>query len=242
MPQLIRTPEQIFREEAKSIYVIQFKNYDDDESGESAEDCEDKKISASEEIKAWIAKNLPGTLIEPMGPSEHSGWIIGYFGDLRIDFPEDGLKQFCAKWEAPDGASVDDRFQCYLMPYQRWFEEYGHYVPSNQQPITIGVTVWIDTPIGFIYHQLDENVSVDRHPAKPADLWMHAVRLWPELKEMVFCKLTHGTIRRNADKTSWEVWYSDEPMSSYEFTDKRQAALREWFRLPAGVEILNEWG
>lgn len=237
MPQLIRTPEEIFRAEAKDIYVIRFQDYENDKS------------IASKEIEAWISTNLPGTLVEPLAPSEYSGWIIGYFGDLRIDFSEDGLGKFCARWETPEGKSIDDSFQCYLMPYQAWFEKYGHYVPSKQPPTYIGVTAWIDTPIGFIYHQLndEDTAKLKRnergwHPANPRDLWVNALRLWPELKDIELSKLAYGRIHRYIDNDLWVVSYSDNLFSKYEFTDERKAALREWFKLPIDVKIQNEWG
>jgi hypothetical protein len=228
MPQLIRTPEEIFREEAKDIYLIRFKG-------------EKRKSAASKEIEAWITTNLPGTLIEPLAPSEHSGWIEGYFGDLRIDFSEDGLKQFCDRWETPDGASIDARFQCYLMPYREWLEKHGHYMPSNLQPTYIGITVWIDTPIGIIYHQLDEESIENYHPAKAPDLWMNAVRLWPELKDVNFDDLPYGNISRYSDMASWVVIYSDPIKNGNEFTKKQKAVLREWFNLPKGIKMRNEW-
>lgn len=231
MPYLIRTPEDIFRTEAKDIYLIRFRNY------------KDKEPAASKEIKKWIATNLPGTHVEPLAPSEHSGWITGYFGDLRVDFSQEGLEKFCARWETPEGKSTDRRFQCYVMPYQEWFEKYGHYVPTNQPPSSIGITVWIDTPIGFIYHQLTEEEAAGLekglHPAKPRDLWMHAIRQWPELKEVDIDKQTYGEICRYPD-ASWGVIYSDDPINR--FTDERKAALREWFKLPVGTEIVNEFG
>ena len=229
MPQLIRTPEEIFREEAKDIYFIRFKD-------------EEPQSAASTEIETWITTNLPGTLIEPLAPSEHSGWIAGYFGDLRIDFSEDGLRQFCDRWEMPDGASVDGRFQCYLVPYQVWLEKHCHYMPSNLQPTYIGITVWIDTPIGILYHQLDEASIENNHPAKARDLWMNAGQMWPELKDVNFDDLPYGKIVRTLDKTSWIVIYSDINLrSGLEFTDERKAALREWFNLPKDIKMKGEW-
>ena len=57
MPQLIRTPEEIFRAEAKDIYFIAIK---DDKGQESP---------AWGEIQEWLKSNLPDTRVEMMAPS-----------------------------------------------------------------------------------------------------------------------------------------------------------------------------
>lgn len=79
-------------------------------------------------IQDWLQANVPNSRVEMMSPSESSRWISGYFGALRVDFSESDLATFCARWETPDGGSVDPRFQCFLMPYKTWYEKQAKYV------------------------------------------------------------------------------------------------------------------
>ena len=96
MPQLIRTPEQIFREEEKNIYMIRFTTAGDEEDIFSSTS---ESFPGRDEILAWLKENTPGAHVEPLAPSEKSGYLCGYFGDLRIDFSESELATFCARWE-----------------------------------------------------------------------------------------------------------------------------------------------
>lgn len=236
MPYLIKTPEQIFRETGKDLYLIRF--------------CEDKaaQAAASSEIQQWITANLPGTRVEPLAPSEYSGWISGYFGDLWVDFSTAGLAKWCARWETAEGKSVDERFQCFLMPYQVWYDKHGRFVPVREEPAGLGVTVWIDTPIGIIYHQLDsEHAGSDlgtTHPANARDLWMHAVRLWPELAQVALDKLDSGEIFRTAGTNGKWIATFDAGFGftrSNEEIENRKQAVRAWFKIPDNIEMIDSF-
>ena len=234
MPQLIRTPEDIFRSEAKDIYFIAIK---DDKGQESP---------AWGEIQEWLKTNLPNSRVEMMAPSEQSGWISGYFGELRVDFSEADLAAFCARWENADGGSLDPRFQCYYMPYQPWFEKISQYAPTIERPAEAGLARWWDTPIGFVYHQISleeaAQKELTRHPGNARDLWFNFSRLMPELASLNPSELTHGDICKNSDGR-WMVIYSNDVFSDQDrFTTERQNALRDWFRLPADAEMCeDEW-
>ena len=236
MPYLIKTPEDVFRETGKDVYLIRF--------------CENrkKKHAATEEVQAWIQENLPGTRVEPLAPSEHSGWISGYFGDLWIDFSAEGLAAFCARWEDAEGKSIDPRFQCYLVPYQRWYDRHGRFVPTREPPTSIGMTVWIDTPIGFIYHRLDDDEAARHgwttHPATARDLWMHAVRLWPALTPVELSKLDRGAIFPDTERPgNWLATF--DAGFGYARTDDeiagRMQVVRAWFHLPDAVEFVSTY-
>lgn len=232
MPQLIRTPEQIFREEGRDIYLIRIK----DEEG--------RDLPAWQEIQDWISANLPNTHVEMLGPSEDSGFICGYFGDLRVDFSEADLAAFCARWETPDGKSVDPRFQCYLWPYEKWSEKHGNFIPTKDRPAGLGLTLWWDTPIGFIHHQITlEDAAVhelENHPGRPEDLWMHALRLWPELASVDTEKLVYGRIVPDESREgAWLVLLENSPFNG--FSNYRRKKLRDWFNLPKSTRIENYW-
>lgn len=236
MPQLIRTPEQVFREESKDIYLIHFRNR--------------KGINspAGREIQAWLHTNLPHTRIELLAPSEDSGYLSGNSGvcNLRVDFSEADLATFCARWETPEGKSVDRRFQCFLMPYQAWFEKHGHFVPTKERPTALGLTLWWDTPTGIIHQQISKEDAVTRHlkshPGTPADLWMHAVRLWPELASVDPSRLTRGWIESAEPDEAGDVTWSLIIDSPHSDTEDDSAKAREWFGLPEGTVVQGYWG
>lgn len=71
----------------------------------------------------WLRKHLPRCRIELLGPPESSGWMEGgIFGRISIAFDEEGLAQFCKRWENADGSSIDPRFQLYLFRYEDWLK------------------------------------------------------------------------------------------------------------------------
>jgi hypothetical protein len=232
MPQIIRTPEQIFREEAKDIYFLRFHG----DKGRNS--------PAWQEMQDWLKENVPQSRVEMLAPSEHSGWVSGYFGDLRVDFSEADLAIFCARWETPKGKSLDKRFQCYQSLYQSWFKKYGSFVPTNEAPGRLGLTVWWDTPMGLIYHQIGMEDANARdlfcHPADPQDIWIHAIQLWPALAGIDSGELISGRIQPIASGSQeWCVIYNDDPFTP--ISDARKSEILEWFGLPKGTRIENEW-
>ena len=233
MPQIIRTPEDVFRAEGKDIYVVCFK----DEAGGGAKQAEIDLI-------AWVEANLPGTPIERLGVSEKSGWISGGFMGLRIDFSEEGLKRFCDRWEDAEGNSLDKRLQCFLLPYKTWLEEQGRYIPTRDQPEGPGLTLWVDTPFGFLYHQIPaedaEKLKRQCHPASPRDLFWHAQKLWPELDGVDIGELTYGNIYPEGKNGPWAVSYSDDPFKR--FSKSRKIELLRFFRLPPKTPVSrSDW-
>lgn len=114
MPLLVRTPEQILREEKRDLYYIEFSVF-----GETGNDSEDPP--GRSELLAWLEKHIPQCQVEPLGPSEKSGWVVGgIHGRIRVDFDAAGLAKFCHTWENADGLSKDPRFQCMLIRYGDW--------------------------------------------------------------------------------------------------------------------------
>ena len=228
MPQIIRTPEDVFREEGKDIYVVSFK----DEDGAAAKQAE-------RDLIAWLKANLPGTPVETLGFSEKSGWISGGVMGLRIDFSEEGLKRFCDRWENANGESLDKRFQCFLLQYKTWLEKSRRYMPTRDQPEGPALTLWVDTPLGFIYHQLSakdtKKLKGKMHPASWRDLFWHAQKLWPELEGVDTDKLTHGNICQEEENETWVVWYSDDAFRP--FAKSRKVDLRRFFCLPPKTPV-----
>lgn len=55
----------------------------------------------------------------PRAPSEPSGSIVGGVnGRLRVDFDDNSLSVFTARWETPEGP-LDPRFACFILPYKQ---------------------------------------------------------------------------------------------------------------------------
>lgn len=242
MPMLVRTPEEIFRAEKKDIYVLidQEDSEEDEFMGGSSEPSEGLIM-----IKQWLKENMPTATQELLAPSEYSGVICGGIGRvLRVDFSPTQLKQFCDRWEIND-KSVDPRFQCFIMPYQRWYEEHGRFVPTKERPTGIGLTVWWYTPTGFIHHQLDtdeaQRMKLKSHPANHMDVWQGAIELWPELAAMDVEKLTYGAIMSRPDEIKWIATYTpalwrQEPDAVVPTLEQ----IRECFQIPPEIELIED--
>jgi len=136
MPQLIRTPEQYFREERKDLYFIEFadakgsvKPFGGGIFGLMGRQPSKKKFDPDHppghaEILAWFAEHLPDTCLEPLGQPESSGIMSGGInGRLRVDFNEVSLQTWTARWETEDHGAIDPRFACFQMTYEGWKEK-----------------------------------------------------------------------------------------------------------------------
>ena len=224
MPLLIRTPEEILRAEKKDLYFIRFnqKNFE----------------KAQNELMRWLDKHIPASSYEKMAPSEHSGYISGYFGDLRIDFTEADLRTFCEQWETSEGKSLDKRFQCFIKPYKDWFDGISEYAPVRTKPCGTGLFVWWDTPSGFIYHQINQDIAREQgpefnnHPLSPKDLWFQAVQLWPELSTLNAGELFYGHNYFDKEGVANVIYDHDALFDEIDFLPERRQALLEWFNLP----------
>lgn len=228
MPQLIRTPEELFRDEGKDIYLIQF------------EDQESESL-ARNEILTWLRAHLPDSRVESLAPSENSGWICGYFGTLRVDFSEPDLATFCERWETPAGKSLDPRFQCYQMLYSTWHDKVARYTPAFDRPKSIGLTKWWDTPRGIVYHQISldqaRKEDLNRHPCLHRDLWFNAVQADPLLAQIDPDGLPYGDILQD-EGGQWILAYAESYRS--ELSDQRKGEILAWFSLPADTKMIED--
>lgn len=233
MPQLIRTPEDIFRVERRDVYVLDFKQ----KSSHAIE-------RTLKEMQSWFAHNMPDSPTEILAPSEHSGWIMGGPCTLRIAFTEKDLAAFCAGWERADGQSLDPRFQCCQLAYADWLEQYGQYVPTLERPSAPGVSVWIDTPLGILSHVLHD-AQANAHPAHPKDLWFHACQQWPQLQHLDLDDLNFGKVVRYVPPTNWCLLWNAPFMSMSAFRGEERDALwrsvADWLRLPPETDIGSEF-
>lgn len=232
MPMLVRTPEDILRIEKKDLYIL------------SSLENEGRDAPGLLMIQEWIRQNLPGTHMELLGPSEHSGMILGGIGgDIWVDFSPEGLATFCAEWEV-DNQSVDPRFQCFVRLYETWFREHGGFVPTLDRPKGIAPTLWWYTPLGFIHHQMRQSDREETmsHPASVYDILHSACELWPELKSTDPCAMSYGQIFCSPDPS--------KRMATYEYAVRAydphwipsEAEIRDWFGLPPEFPLVdNSW-
>lgn len=232
MPQLIRTPEDIFRAERRDIYALHFR-----------ETTSNAIRNTAQEMKAWFEQHMPDSVLEVMGPSERSGWIEGGPTALRIAFTEPDLQRFCKQWEHPDGKSKDPRFQCCIHPFQRWWNQHGHYMPTMQQPNGPGVSVWIESPLGMLCNVLDD-AQVESHPASALDLWANACQQWPALQDVNFNDLHHGQVLKLKEPGQWLMLWNESFASMASQggrTDADWRQVADWLRLPKDSRIASEF-
>lgn len=233
MPMLVRTPEDILRAQKKDLYIIR-----------SSED-EPRNAHGLRMIREWIDQHLPGTHTELIGPSAHSGFIEGGIGrDIWVDFSPEGLARFCAQWEK-DNTSIDPRFQCFVMPYQRWWQEQGRFLPTLERPTGIGPTLWWYTPIGFVHHQLaveDQTCPETRchHPSTVEDIWAQAAEKWPELAALDRGALPYGSIWQHANGTWHARVVPPVPWTGRLLVLTTHQNIQDWFGLPPEVEIYDD--
>lgn len=115
MPYLIRAPEEILRATGQDIHFIRFRD------GLAAHN-EGREPSGKAELCAWLARHQPHVVLELIGPSEFSGWILGGIGgDWYVaNWTTADITAFSVEWEDVGGKSCDERFQCYCYPYAEY--------------------------------------------------------------------------------------------------------------------------
>lgn len=108
MPRLLRTPEEILRADpAKDLFLLRFS------SAWIGIARLNPRPAGKATILKWFAENLPEVELEPLGFSEFSDFICGgASGDIAVHWTEEQMSMYCAKWEHPDGTSLDKRWQC----------------------------------------------------------------------------------------------------------------------------------
>ena len=240
MPQLIRTPEDIFRAEKRDIYALHWLANSDDVEWISWSVFQD--IWA--EMVQWFAQHMPDSPTEFMACSEHSGIIVGGPISLRIALTDSDLQRFCQIWETPDGKSIDPRFQCYQHAYQQWWEERGHFAPTQEQPLEPGVAVWIDSPIGILSHVLTDD-SADMHPGNERNLWANACAKWPQLQGIDLDDLCHGQVMRGQRDHGWMMlWDAPFDLLCKEDPaqlDQRWHHIADWLGLASDTVFASKY-
>lgn len=241
MPLLVRSPEEIFRETRRDIYILRSQEEDD------------RQRSGLAMILNWVKQELPGTHMELIAPSECSGIIEGGInGSTWVDFSPQGLERFCKVWEREDGGSIDPRFQCYLMPYDEWFEGHGRFEPTRSKPQAPGVSVWWYTLEGFIHHTLSKQEWLalkepSNHPANQRDIWVNLTKVWPEMMRFSPDRLTYGGIdwvrQPGPSEVPWRAWYYPpfgSPTQGSAAVVPSDDQIRAWFCLPGDTPVI-EW-
>lgn len=229
MIQRIRTPEDIFRTEKKDVYALRFH-----------QDKPAQKEQTLAEMQRWFHLNMPQSPTEILGPSEHSNWLEGGPTMLRIDFWQGDLERFLETWETRDGLTKDPRFQCCLLSYDEWLQEYSGYIPTLERPSSPGVALWIETPLGTISHVDTTSPRLKHHPTNYETFWMHAREIWAELENSEITDHHYGSViyspQRDEYTLLWNAAVGSEPSNQ----DERWLKIAQWLRLPPSSKIAQE--
>lgn len=232
MQRVIRTPEDIFREEHRDVYALEFS-----EDGL-------KLKEAMRAMEKWLMKNLPLSNAEKIAPSVHSGWLWleGAPRNLSINFSDGDLIKFFEKWLTLDGQSKDPSFICRFYSYTQWWEKHGHFMPTFEKPLKPNVSLWIETPLGILSHVITDEV-LSRHPSTVEDLWANARKKWPQLESFRLKDLRNGSIDiMSINPIKWNlVWEAPKRLGP---TDKNNASwnsILDWLCLPQDTPVNSLW-
>ena len=119
MPMLIQYIDKIAVQKQRDVLLVRFTKapfVGNEEYPEPVEDWE--KCSARQVFLQWCQDN--SILATPCGPASNSGWIVGYFGDLYIDVPNEpdnaDFHKLSDHLEHPDGRMKQPHDTFYLFP------------------------------------------------------------------------------------------------------------------------------
>jgi len=171
MPMRVSTPERWFRMRQCDLYQFQL-----------AEGQKELPV----ELKDWIAENLADRTIELLGPSEHSGWIMGGPCYPTLAMSEEEVLKFSHRWEDDSGKSNDPRWQCYQRRYSDWFEQFDRIEVFKGSPPKGMQFRWLFCDAGLYWlrgHYQDSDASHRDFPGEPCiDDWWWACRKFPEIE------------------------------------------------------------
>lgn len=225
----VRIPEDIFREERRDVYALDF-------SRSKTGPAHSMKL-----MELWLAKHLPASSVEMLAPSEHSRWIFleGHLSSLSVDFADGDLLKFFKKWLTLDGRSKDPRFRSVFYSYQYWWIHHGHFVPTLGRPKEAGVSVWVESPIGILNHTIVDAL-LSRHPSTPQNIWLNACEQWPQLRKFKLEQLSHGAVDQSPRSPGRWSLICDGPDQENSSDPKTWNPLLKWLRLPADTEICSQ--
>ncbi len=136
MPMLVHTYTSYFREKQKDLYFIRF-SFPDRELGDffNLALYDENEIPGRAELLAWIKDNLPETEVGPIYTfHDDDGFLAApYDGTLYVEFALGDREKFEARWETPDGKSVDDRWQSWIYPFEQYKARYDGRIPDPKE-------------------------------------------------------------------------------------------------------------
>ena len=122
----MRCIDDYFTEKKRDLYFIKFKE------PRSRRHASLENPPGRRELMAWLAEALPQVEVAPLFTHSWNSGIISveYDGTISVDFDDDSLAIFTARWEDEEGKSIDPRFQCHFMPLACFLEAHGGPYPS----------------------------------------------------------------------------------------------------------------
>ena len=126
MPHIVRCIDDYFTEKKRDLYFIKFK------APRSRRHASLENPPGRRELMAWLAEALPQVEVAPLFTHSWNSGIISveYDGTISVDFDDDSLAIFTARWEDEEGKSIDPRFQCYFKSLASFLEAHGGQYPS----------------------------------------------------------------------------------------------------------------
>lgn len=228
----VRTPEDIFREERRDVYALDFSQSKVDPA------------TSIKQMQLWFAKHMPSSTLELLAPTEQSEWmwLEGRVTSLSVNFAEGDLLKFFKKWLTPKGRSRDRRFQSVFYSYRHWWEKNRHFIPTLDKPEKAGVCIWIESPIGILSHTLMDPKQT-QHPSTPKDIWANACEQWPQLRAFKLEQLRHGVVDRIATRpVRWSfIWNAPAQLWEISSNPKGWKKMLQWLCLPPDTSVDSQW-
>jgi hypothetical protein len=132
MPMIIDCIDDYFSREKRDLYFIVFGEGRDWRVGLFDNDIS-KNPPEREELLAWFATHLPATEIKPLFTFGWNSGVISasYDGTVSVDFDEESLAVYCARWETASGDPIDPRFACYWIRFSDYLKKHGGRLPDK---------------------------------------------------------------------------------------------------------------
>lgn len=175
MPMLLSTPERWFRTRQCDFYEFR-----------PAHDPGDRPVALPAELTDWLAVNFPDRELQPLGPSEHSGWISGGPSMKVLALNSEEVQRYSQRWEDADGTSLDPRWQCYQWSYQKWRDRCARIQVTAGMPPAGTPCRWLLCSTG-LYWLRGRYTDESQHPNFPGeasfDDWWVVCQSFPEVLE-----------------------------------------------------------
>lgn len=191
MPMLLSTPERWFRTRQCDFY--EFRPAD-------AED--DRPVDLPAELTDWLAASFPDRELQPLGPSEHSGWISGGPAMKVLPLNTEEVQRYSQRWEDANGKSLDPRWQCFQWPCQMWRDRCARIEVTAGMPPAGTPFRWLLCSAGLYWLRgsYSDETQHSKFPGEPCfDDWWVVCQHFPEVLAATNAPFMMGSDYEKAD-------------------------------------------